>query len=104
MKLEEKLIARKLRNKGLSLNEIIKKTGFAKGSVSVWVRDIQLTPEQKKILSLKGLTKESIEKRRATRLGRENARRQIIIDAAKKEIHNLSEKELKLIGIILYWA
>ena len=86
---------------GFSLNEIIAKTGFAKGSVSVWVRDIELTIQQKKRLSQKGLTKESIEKRRTTRLNRENARRQIIVDAAKRDIDPLSHQELKLIGTAL---
>src|SRR3989338_97017 len=104
MKTEEKKIARELRSKGLSLNEIIAKTGFTKGSVSLWVRDIELTSEQKKKLSQKGLTKESIEKRRTTRLNRENIRRQITIDNAKKEIGAISLAELKLIGVMLYWA
>mgnify|MGYP001562211398 CR=1 FL=1 len=104
MKLNEKNLARKLRREGFSLNEIIAKTGFSKGSVSLWVRDIELTLEQKKKLSQKGLTKESIEKRRATRLNRESARRQVFIDKARKEIKKLSLKELKLIGISLYWA
>jgi len=104
MKLKEKILARELRSRGLSLNEIITETGFAKGSVSLWVRDIELTFDQKKNLSQKGLTKEAIEKRRITRLSRENARRQLIIDNAKKEIKATSLAELKLIGAMLYWA
>ncbi len=104
MKIKERKLARELRSQGLSLNEIIAKTGFSKGSVSLWVRDIELTLEQKKQLSRKGRTKESIERRRTTRLGRENARRQIIVDNAKKEISNVSDQELKLIGIALYWG
>ena len=86
------------------MNEIKSKIGVSKSSVSLWVRDIQLTDNQKMKLSQKGLTKESIEKRRTTRLGRENARRQIIVDGAKKEIPGLSDQELKLVGIALYWG
>lgn len=104
MKLEEKKLAINLRKKGYSMNEIKGKLRVSKSSVSLWVRNVQLTDSQKKELSLKGLTKESIEKRRTTRLGRENARRQIIVDNAKKEIFSLSDQELKLIGIALYWA
>ncbi len=104
MKLEEKILARKLRVEGFSLNEIITKTGFAKGSVSIWVRDIELTKEQKSRLSAKGFNREAIEQRRTTRLTRENARRQIIIDSAIKEIGGISEETLKFIGIALYWA
>ena len=68
MKLKEKILARKLRSEGLSLNEIIIKTGFAKGSVSVWVRDIELSKEQKTRLSEKGFNRKAIEQRRKNRI------------------------------------
>jgi len=86
------------------MNEIKDKLRVSKSSISLWVRNIKLTDDQKRALSQKGLTKESIERRRATRLSRENARRQIIVDAAREEIDTLSELELKLIGVALYWA
>jgi len=104
MKLKEKQISRKLRKQGWSINEICNKFGFSKGSVSLWVRDIKLTPKQKQKLSEKGTKKEIIERRRLTRLTNENERRQIIVDKAKRGIINLSKKELFLIGIALYWA
>lgn len=104
MKVEEKKLARKLRKLGHSINEICKKAGLAKSSVSLWVRDIELTPKQKRKLSEKGVRKETIEKRRITRLTRENTRRQIIIDNAKREINRLSIKDLKITGIALYWG
>ncbi len=104
MKIIEKNIARKLRGKGLSLNEIKQKTGFTKSSISLWVRDIELSKEQKNELSQKGYRKEIIEKRRTTRLANENNRRQVIIDKAIKDIKNVSKKELWLIGIALYWG
>lgn len=104
MKREEKNLAIHLRKQGWSMNEIKNEIGVSKSSISLWVGDIELTSEQKKHLSQKGLTKESIEKRRTTRLGRENARRQIIVDNAKKDIVSLSDQELKLIGIALYWG
>jgi len=104
MKVKEKKIARSLRNQGWSLNEIRQKLKVAKSSVSFWVRDIELTKKQKQVLSKKGIKKEVIERQRKTRLERENARRQIIIDKARNEINSLSMKELKLIGIGLYWA
>ncbi len=104
MKTKEKLLSRDLRRQGLSLNEIKKKTGFTKSSISIWVRDIELSKNQRKQLSEKGCTKDVIEKRRFTRLTNENNRRQIIIDKAAKEIHNISEKELWLIGVALYWG
>jgi len=104
MKNKEKKLARDLRKKGWSMNEIRRELKVAKSSVSLWVRDIELTEKQKQELSEKGIKKEVIERRRNTRLTRENARRQIIIDAAKKEIVPLSNQNIFLIGIALYWG
>ncbi len=104
MKSKERLVARMLREEGFSINEIIQKTGFTKGSVSLWVRNIVLTLEQKKRLFEKGHGLEAVEKRRETRLANEKAKRQIIIDDAKKRISHISQRELWLIGAMLYWA
>lgn len=104
MKSQERLWARQLRSEGLSINEIVQKTGFTKSSVSLWVRSIVLTGAQKKRLLGKGRQLEDIEKRRNTRLTNERLKRQVIIDAAKKQISSLSIRELWLIGIMLYWA
>lgn len=102
MKLIEKEIARTLRRQGKSINQIVKEAGLVKASVSFWVRDIVLTDRQKKQLSLRGRSVESIEKRRVNRLANEKAKKQIIIDEAKKDYTSISLEELKLIGIILY--
>ena len=102
MKVVEKEKARILRKKGYSINQIVKEAGFSKASVSVWVRDIVLTKAQKKGLSERGRSVESVEKRRVNRLFNENKRRQKIIDEAKKDFIHISQEELKLIGIILY--
>lgn len=104
MKPKKKKIARELRRRGLSLSEIRRRLKVAKSSISVWVRDIKLTKEQEKKLSEKGIKKEVIERRRKTRLKKESTRRQIIIDRARNEIKRLFVKELKLIGVALYWA
>ncbi len=47
MKTEEREKARELRRAGHSVKEICRLLGVAKSSVSVWVRDIELTEEQK---------------------------------------------------------
>lgn len=104
MKSEEKKAARRLRQKGLSLNEISQKLKVAKSTASLWVRDIELNPAQKQKLSAKGQKQEVVEKRRLTRLKNENARRQIVVSRAKQKIKRVSNKELFLMGISLYWA
>ncbi len=97
MKLVEKEKARALRKKGYSINQIVKEAGFTKASVSVWVRDIVLTKTQKKKLSERGRSVESVEKRRINRLFNEQQKRQIIMDEAKKDFTNISLEQLKLI-------
>jgi len=104
MKVREKQRARALRQRGWSINDIYKQLGVGKGSVSVWVRDIELTTLQKEKLSLKNRSVKSIEKRRISRLQNENARRQKIVDEAKTEFPNLIKQPLFLAGVSLYWA
>ena len=104
MKSKEKQLARKLREEGLSINEITNSLNTSKSSVSLWVRDIELTKSQREKLSKKGFRIDVIEKRRKVRLENEKAKRQIIIDKASKEIKKISKKNLFLIGIALYWA
>jgi transcriptional regulator with XRE-family HTH domain len=51
MKVSERQEARRLRrDQGLSLKDIAHRLGVAKSSVSRWVRDIELTPEQRRRL------------------------------------------------------
>jgi hypothetical protein len=104
MKTKEKIKAIKLRKKGFSLNEIRKVVGVSKGTVSLWVKNVLLTNAQKQNLLKKGFEAEIVERRRQTRLFKENLRRQIIVESAKKEVKKISKKELWLIGIMLYWA
>ncbi|HEX9721750.1 MAG TPA: hypothetical protein VGA53_00640 [Candidatus Paceibacterota bacterium] len=104
MKTKEKNLAIKLRRQGYSINDIYRKLGVGKGSVSLWVRNIPLTEDQKQELSARGTKKAIIEKRRTTRLSNESARRQKIVDGAKKEIIRLSKNHLFLIGVALYWG
>ena len=53
MKLLKKETASILRKKGFSIKEISKELGVAKSSVSLWVRDIKLSAQAKKILEKK---------------------------------------------------
>lgn len=102
MKLAEKKKARDLRQLGKSINQIVQETDLSKGSVSVWVRDIVLTQKQRKQISLRGRSVESVERRRISRLTNEQAKRQLIIDKAGEDFKSISLEQLKLIGIILY--
>ncbi len=104
MKHATKLLAIKLRNKGYSINSIAKQLNVAKSSVSIWVRDVQLTKNQLEVLRSKPFTNTAVEKRRTSRLANEAEKRNKIILDAKKQISNITDNELKLIGVMLYWA
>ncbi|MCH7730876.1 hypothetical protein IID21_05205 [Patescibacteria group bacterium] len=63
-----------------------------------------MSRKQELKLSKKGISFKVIEQRRQTRLKNEELKRRIIVDNARSEIDNLTQKEIKLIGPILYWA
>ncbi len=50
-KFEEKILARKLRNRGNSIKKIAKIIGVSKSSVSLWCNDIYLSELQKNKLN-----------------------------------------------------
>ena len=104
MKKVEKGRARFLRKTGMSLNEIVRELGVSKARVSLWVRDIELSNQQKKKLSTHGRSVESIEKRRTNRINGTLQRHRAVIDAAKEKISTLSKQELLLTGAALYWG
>ena len=104
MKALEKKQAKQLRSEGYSINEIRKKLNVSKSSVSVWVRDIILSPEQTNNLTKKCHTSIVIEKRRLSRLRNEEKKRSLAINDAKKDIKKISKLNLFLIGISLYWG
>lgn len=104
MKIIEREKARTLRKQGKSMNQIIEETGFSKASVSFWTRDIVLTKAQRNKISKRGRSVESIEKRRLSRLFNVNNKRREIIETAKKDFSDLSARDLKLIGTMIYWG
>lgn len=53
MRFEEKQRARELRGQGWSYNDILKKVGVAKSTLSLWLRDMPLTDEQIATLACK---------------------------------------------------
>jgi len=104
MKNKEKILAQNFRRKGFAIGEIAERLGVSKSSVSLWVRNTLLSDQQHNKLISRSHSQEVVEKRRIARLKNESQKRQIIIDAASKEIKEIKPKELWLIGIMLYWA
>ncbi len=98
--------ARQMRKRGKSVKEIALKLGVSKSSASIWVRDIILTVEQ-----LEHLRKSSI-------LGSERGRLKSALlqkerwlknfeknkNQGIKEIGKLTNREMLIAGIALYWG
>jgi hypothetical protein len=103
MKTRERDIARKLRSEdGLPINEISRRVSVSKSSVSLWVRDIELTPQQEEALRAKNPAynrqlsgwRQNAAKHRAKRM------------AAQESGRTLAQRSepLHLAGCMLYWA
>lgn len=105
MKTLERNRAIELRKQGRTYGEILKEISVSKGSLGYWLRDIKLTPEQIERIQYKNqlIKKKFIEYNELKRKKAEE-RRNNIKEAAKKEINKISQRELKLLGIALYWA
>jgi transcriptional regulator with XRE-family HTH domain len=103
MKFEEKLKARDLRkNKGMSIKDIAKEVGVSKSSVSLWVRDIELTIEQKKKLEEKNrlfFNQEYGNKVKKEKY--KKIRGEYQVKGRKKA---MEENNLHCIGCMLYWG
>jgi transcriptional regulator with XRE-family HTH domain len=97
----KKYLARNLRRKGKSYSEIFKVVNVSKSTLSLWLRDIPLTKEQKE--KLQGRYKSRYigsKKRQQTRI--ELTKK--IIREAKSEVKDLVNNKLFLAGLMLYWA
>jgi transposase-like protein len=101
MKTELRALARRIRaEEGASINEIARRTGAAKSSISRWVRDVELTADQRETLRIraynghvKGRTMNSALRREARLLAQEDGR-----------VRALRGDPMLLAGCMLYWA
>src|SRR3990167_9023345 len=105
-KSKERLEARNLRRQGESIKVIANRLHVSPSSVSLWCRDIHLSLEQIKELERK--SKDPFYgKRLEYSLSQQKARRVKIEALLKKgtnDIGLLTERELFLVGVALYWA
>jgi len=92
--------ARELRLQGWTYDRIQVELGCSRSSVSLWVRDLprpepRYTPEEQRALMRDGLARH----RAAERQQREESKA-----SALREIGELTDRELFMAGIALYWA
>lgn len=93
-----------LRRTGKSIKKIAKLLGVSVSIVSVWCREVELTEEQKEKLK-----RRKVRVRHLRRLAKQShlekmLRVKKLLKDANAEIKPLSEQELFLTGLALYWA
>ena len=102
MKYKEKLKAIKLRKNGKSYGEIRKIVKVSKASLSLWLKDVEISPEnrQKILIGREKSRYFAAQARKEDRIERTRK----IVEFAEKEFKFLIKKELFLCGLLLYWA
>lgn len=105
-KFQERLKAREMRTEGYSINVIAKKLKVSKGSVSSWCSDLVLTFKQKERLRLKVLKAGHKGRLLGAQMNKDKKIKNIqkYRDLAKTEIKQLSNRDLLILGIGLYWG
>jgi hypothetical protein len=91
-----------LRKNGESYSEILVDIPVAKSTLSLWLRSVDLSKKQKQTLTFKKIQAawrggETKKRDRIERSGK-------IIEQAKNEIREISDRDFWLAGIMLYWA
>jgi hypothetical protein len=103
MKTRERRRARELRRcEGLPIKEIAHRLGVSQASVSVWVRDIELTDEQQQALRSKNPAHNQLLSGRAVAAANRRAER-TAAQAAGRVLARRAET-LHAAGCMLYWA
>lgn len=102
VKTKEKEKARQLRQDGWSVGRIAKELDVSKGSVSLWVRDIELTDAQKEqLISNQEITRRNLLAGEASKAKCSVQRKLCRIDGAAKATES---DIIHFGGCMLYWA
>ncbi len=102
MKPTQKEKAINLRKQGLSYSEILKQIPVAKSTLSLWLHSVGLSKKQEQRLTERKLEAMKRGAKRKHEIKLEKIKK--IYSESKEDIKNISNKELFLIGIALYWA
>lgn len=101
-KIIEKNKAIELRKQGLSYREILETIPVAKSSLSLWLRSVGLSKKQKQRLTEKKISSalRGAKRKKEIRITATNE----IKNKARKEIGEITKRELWLVGVALYWG
>ncbi|MCD9622393.1 hypothetical protein [Rhabdothermincola salaria] len=92
-KVVERERARELRAQAWTLQEIADELGVGKGSVSVWVRDVEFVPKPRSTARKRGPN--ALQRRKAAEI-------EELSDEGRRRIGTLSERDLLIAGAALY--
>jgi len=101
-RIKEHRLALGLRKKGMSYSQIKNKLGLSKSTLSDWLRKYPLSKEQ--IRLLRDNNEVRIEKFRRTMQIKKNRRLTSFYNRERKRLLPISQKELFLAGLFLYWG
>lgn len=101
-KKSDKEKALSLRALGWSYSQIKAEVKVAKSTLSVWLRNFPLSEER--IRELRDNGEIRIEKTRNTKEANKQKRFDKLYSGVSKEIGTLSDREIKLCGLFLFWA
>lgn len=105
MKILERNKVIALRKQGKTFGEILREVSVSRGSLSYWLRGVTLTPMQLSRIKYKNeIIKDKFIKFNELRKIQAGQEKESIVNNAIREVSPLSLKELKLVGIALYWA
>jgi hypothetical protein len=99
---EKKVKALEMRRNGASYSMIKEQVGVSKSTLSLWLRDMPLTEER--IRELRDFSETRIERTRETKRRKKEARLEGVRKTVKEKIAKLSEREIFLAGLFLYWG
>lgn len=105
-KVQEKEKAIELRRNGYSYKDILKEIPVAKSSISAWLKDLPITPEEKRLLRERTNSNISRGRIKSATANRRNRleKEKILFEESKKEFDQLKYDPLFFVGISLYWA
>jgi hypothetical protein len=99
-KLDVKKECRRLRSLGYTYTEIAEATGAAAGSISLWVRDVRAPNRERGERRRLGALRAAARQRSA----QQERKREVERIVATTSIGPLTDRELFLAGVALYWA
>ncbi|MFJ3790322.1 hypothetical protein [Kitasatospora sp. NPDC090091] len=97
-KTEQREAARRLRAQGRTYDEIQAELGVSKSSISLWVRDLPAPTSRRE------RTRKAAEARWGPLRKKREEERQAVKAKSKAEIGPMSDRDVFLVGVALYWA